>query len=1040
MLPANNSLSQFYRRVWLTFGMWVIHTVVFVIYVQAEKQIDHANELRFQSYVLASQLRQSSDDLTQMARSYVITGNPIYKQHYQEIAAIRDGKKPRPVAYQNIYWDLVQLDDKRPRPNSKQTIALLELMRQAHFTDMELAKLAQAKANSDALINTELAAMKLVDSTAKVTDKNRLIASDILYDAAYHQAKANIMRPINEFQQLMNQRTLNTVRAAKTTARLMLLSLILIGLVLLYLLCQIYRALHAILGCSVNELHAYITQFDAGGFSASTTIAKGMENSVLGWLSTTQEKLAHTDTERKSIEAQNQRLTQLYAVLNQCNQAIVRCSDEAELFPQICHDAVTFGSMKMAWIGLLEAPSKYIKPVASYGYGIEYLEKIDISLDADHPSSHGPTGTAIRENRPVWCQDFQHDPTSVPWHERSIKFGWGAVAALPLHRNDAVIGALVLYSAEPNTFDEAIRNLLVEMAMDIDYALNSYALEKQRQQAEYEWRKLSQVVEQSRDAIIITDLNANIEYANLAYTQLTGYSQAELIGARASLLKSGKTSQATYQSMWARITSGGIWQGEAINKRKDGTEYTALLIISPIYQADGRATHYVEIQEDITERKKSEQHLQYLANFDVLTGLPNRAQLTDHAKHAISLAKRDQRTLALMFLDLDHFKDINDTLGHTLGDVLLVELAKRLQLILREEDIISRLGGDEFILLLPNIDVHGARQVAEKILVSISRPYQIDQNELNTTASIGIALYPKDGLDMETLSKRADAAMYRVKQEGRNGYHFFTEEMQARSTRNLALGNALCHALELDQLVLNYQPQLSMQDGRIVGAEALLRWQHPEFGLVPPAEFIPIAEENRLILPIGEWVIRRAVEQAKIWMRDDLNPLVVAVNLSAVQFRHPDLPSLITRILDEVGLPPEYLELELTESLAMHEPQTAINVMNNLRERGIRMSIDDFGTGYSSLSYLKKFKIAKLKIDQSFVRDIGTDHEDEAIICAIINIAKSLGLITVAEGVETKEQLTFLREQGCEEAQGYYYSKPLSAEQFMVFMKSSKLI
>ena len=547
-------------------------------------------------------------------------------------------------------------------------------------------------------------------------------------------------------------------------------------------------------------------------------------------------------------------------------------------------------------------------------------------------------------------------------------------------------------------------------------------------------RKLSQVVEQSHNAIIITDLNANIEYVNQAAVRQSGYSQPELIGNKTSMLKSGKTLLDTYKDMWTHITKGEQWHGELTNVCKDGSEYTVLTMISPLHQINGRITNYVAIQDDITERKLVEKRLQHLVNYDVLTGLPNRLQLEERAKYAIRLASRNASTLALIFLDLDNFKDVNDSLGHSFGDTLLIELSKRLQLALREEDTLSRLGGDEFILLLPDIDARGAALVAEKLLLKISSPYKHNHTELNLTASIGIALYPNDGQDLETLSKQADAAMYRVKQEGRNGFQFFTAEMQARSSRNLLLGNALRRAVELEQLTVHYQPQISLKDGKIIGAEALLRWWHPELGAVYPTEFIPIAEESRLILPIGEWVLRSAVEQAKRWMNDGHTPLIMAVNLSAVQFRHPDLPDLITRILDEVGLPPEYLELELTEGVAMHDPQAAIAIMNNLHDRGIRMSIDDFGTGYSSLSYLKKFRIYKLKIDQSFVRDISTDIEDKAIVSAVINMAKSLGLTTIAEGVETAAQLEFLREHGCEEVQGYYYSKPLSAEQFIKFI------
>jgi len=341
---------------------------------------------------------------------------------------------------------------------------------------------------------------------------------------------------------------------------------------------------------------------------------------------------------------------------------------------------------------------------------------------------------------------------------------------------------------------------------------------------------------------------------------------------------------------------------------------------------------------------------------------------------------------------------------------------------------------------LPGIDARGAAFVAQKLLDAIAEPYSIEHYNLTLTASIGIALFPGDGEDLETLSRSADAAMYSAKQEGRQGYRFFTPEMQAKATRNLLLLNALRYALTLEQLQVYYQPQVSMLDGRIIGAEALLRWRHPELGMVSPAEFIPVAEDSGLILPIGEWVLRCAVRQAKAWEAEGLGSLVMAVNLSAVQFRHPDLPDLVSRVLDQEGLMPGYLELELTEGVAMLNPESAINVINDLHERGVRMAIDDFGTGYSSLSYLKKFKVYKLKIDQSFVRDISTDAEDKAIVSAVISLAKSLGLRTIAEGVETIEQQTFLNQQGCDEMQGYLFSQPLPAEQFAAFLKRSLTI
>ena len=619
-------------------------------------------------------------------------------------------------------------------------------------------------------------------------------------------------------------------------------------------------------------------------------------------------------TERTQAEAKILRLTSLYAALHQCSQAIAHCTGEAELFTQICRDVVVLGGMNMAWIGVADKEDEQLVPIASFGNGTAYLEGLRISKNAQDPYGRGPTGTAFREDRPFWCQDFPHDPATAPWHDRGARFGWKSSAALPLHRNGVTIGAFTLYSGETNGFDEAVQHLLLEMVKDIGFALERFA--------------------------------------------------------------------------------------------------------------------------HATEREHAEKRIHQLANFDALTGLPNRARLEEHFEYALSLARRGHESLAIMFIDIDRFKDINDTLGHRVGDALLIELAQRLRLALREEDTVARLGGDEFILLLPRTDADGAAQVGRKLLDAIAEPYKIEQYELSPTASIGIAIYPNDGIDIETLSKNADTAMYRAKQEGRRCYRFFTLEMQERSARTMLLLYALRNAVEYDQLQVYYQPQLALNNGKVIGAEALLRWRHPELGMVSPVEFIPVAEESGLILPIGEWVLRQAVRQAKAWARDGLPALTMAVNLSAVQFLDADLPNLVTRTLDEEGLPPERLELELTEGVAMGNPKAAIAVMDKLHGRGVRMSIDDFGTGYSSLSYLKKFKVYKLKIDQSFVRGIGTDPEDQAIVGTIIQMAKRLGLQTIAEGVETAEQEAFLREQECNEVQGYYYSRPVPADQFAAFVSS----
>jgi diguanylate cyclase (GGDEF)-like protein/PAS domain S-box-containing protein len=619
-------------------------------------------------------------------------------------------------------------------------------------------------------------------------------------------------------------------------------------------------------------------------------------------------------TERKANEVKIQRLSRFYAALSHCNEAIVRCTSEDELFQQVCRATVEFGGLKMAWIGLVNPDSRTVRLANCFGNGAdEYLAGIEISVDAASPFGFGPTGTAIRENQPVWCQNFQQDPATGPWQERGTRLGFLASASLPLLRNGVAIGAFTLYADEVNAFEEDVRALLVEIAADISYALDNFALE--------------------------------------------------------------------------------------------------------------------------TERTQAEERIQWLAHFDVLTGLPNRTLFTDRINHAISMAQRTHSQLAILFLDLDHFKNINDTLGHRIGDQLLIEVAKRLKSAVRDEDTISRQGGDEFILVLPGTDANGAAHAAEKLLASVAQSCQIEQYELVVTPSIGITIYPNDGEDFEALSQRADVAMYRAKQGGRNKYCFYTPEMQARSARNLQLENALRRALERDQLQLHYQPQISLENGHVIGAEALLRWQHPELGTISPAEFIPIAEDSGLILPIGEWVLRTAVCQMKAWMDAGLPPMVIAVNLSVVQFRHHNLPELVSQILEELKLPPQHLELELTEGVAMGDPLAAIAVMDDLHERGIRMSIDDFGTGYSSLSYLKRFQVYKLKIDQSFIRNITEDPEDRAIVSTIISLASGLGMQTIAEGVETEGQLAFLREKGCNEVQGYHFSRSLPAEQFEAFVR-----
>ncbi len=1025
--------------------MLLIFCALFIVYIHSEKQIDRANEVRIRSYFLAAELRQSSDDLTRMVRTYVITGDSIYKQHFQEILDIRNGKLLRPTSYNNIYWDLVLADNIRPRAYGEKK-PLLQLMKEAGFTDAEFAELSKAKSNSDLLTHIEFAAMRLIEPTNATKESNRNQASLMLNDLTYHKAKAGIMQPISHFYQMMDKRTLANIHYAETIALVLRVLVIFFGVLLYFALWRAYRALNTTLGASADEVHGHLVRMGSGDFLSKTPVSPGMENSVMGWLSQTQIKLAQINSEHQASEARNHRKTQLYAALSQCNQAIVRSKNEAELFPKICRDAATFGGMKMAWIGLFDDKSQLLIPVASYGVGTEYLDLLKISVEAKDITGRGPSGTAFREDKPFWCLDFHNDPATEFWHELSAKFEWGASVALPLHRNGKVVGTFNMYADDQNVFDEEGRNLLIEMTSDIDFALDNFHIENEREQFKgklLESEEISRLVlKNSLDAII--NMNSQglvIEWSGAAH-KMFGYKREDAIGQKLSdLIIPAKDREAHAKGMNRVIaTNQSNMTGRRVEVsalRFDGTEIPVEMSVAKI--ETGNLVFFSAFVRDITDRKASESQIQKLAHFDALTSLPNRILLQDHFKYALSLVKRNNDKLAVIFLDLDHFKDINDTLGHSIGDLLLIEVAKRLQSTLREEDTLSRLGGDEFILILPGTDSRGAANVSQKLLSIMAKPYHIDSFELTVTGSVGVALYPNDGTDFEVLSQKADTAMYRAKQEGRNSYRFFTAEMQASSSRNLQLVNALRNALERNQLSLHYQPQVSLSQNCVIGTEALLRWHHPELGAISPAEFIPIAEDSGLIISIGEWVLRQAVKQAKLWMEEGHDPLIMAVNISAIQFRHPDLPNLVTQILKDIGLAPEYLELELTEGVAMYDPQAAIEMMNKLHDLGIRVSIDDFGTGYSSLSYLKKFKVYKLKIDQSFVRDISTDPEDKAIVSAIISMSKSLGLQTIAEGVETVEQLTYLRAQGCDEVQGYYYSKPMPAEQAEQYFREFKL-
>ncbi|MBS0554354.1 MAG: EAL domain-containing protein, partial [Proteobacteria bacterium] len=483
--------------------------------------------------------------------------------------------------------------------------------------------------------------------------------------------------------------------------------------------------------------------------------------------------------------------------------------------------------------------------------------------------------------------------------------------------------------------------------------------------------------------------------------------------------------------MWESIHADGSWQGEVWNRRKNGEIFPEFLTINAITDHDGRLTNYAALFSDISQVKESEQRIRDLAYYDPLTGLPNRRLLDDRLQVELAHASRQHGRVAVMFVDLDRFKRINDSLGHEVGDQLLVEVARRLRSCLREDDTVARMGGDEFVVVMSDFDgPEGAVHAAGRMADALRDPIAVDGRELVVTCSIGISLYPDDGADSSTLIKNADVAMYRAKDEGRNAFQLYQPAMNARSLEHLALEAALHRALPADELLLHYQPIISVDGRNIVAAEALLRWRHPDLGLVSPAEFIPIAEETGLIVPIGEWVLRTACAQHAAWRAAGRLPIRMMVNISARQFRDHGFVDMVRRVLRETGMPPHLLTLELTESILMDDTRQGIVLLEELRLLGLRVALDDFGTGYSSLGYLKRFPIDELKIDRLFVRDIDRNPRDAALAAAIISIGHSLGLCVVGEGVETAAQLDTLASHGCDFVQGFHFSPPVAAEAF----------
>ncbi|HXV21038.1 MAG TPA: EAL domain-containing protein [Desulfuromonadales bacterium] len=752
--------------------------------------------------------------------------------------------------------------------------------------------------------------------------------------------------------------------------------------------------------------------------------------------------LAHDVTDALRAQESMRRLNRTLKVLSRCNETLVRATDEKTLLHGVCDILVSLGGYLLAWVGFprLDA-ARTIKVAAHAGANGDYLQTLQLSW-GDNEQGRGPTALAIREGETVVSRQPGTDPRFPHLRAMIDDLDISAMISLPLRSGGESLGALTICSADAEAFDQEEVKLLSELAEDLAYGIASLRTAAARQQAEESLRLRNRAIEASSNGIMICDAaspGVPILYVNPAFERITGYPADEMLGRSPRLLAGPDTEQKGLVDIGERLRLGEQSEGVVRSYRKDGSLFWSELSVAPVRDAAGRVTHFVGILDDVTARKRYEEQLEHQANYDALTDLANRNLLAERLQQSLLYADRSQRLVAVLLLDLDRFKIVNESLGHGQGDVLLQRVAERLKACVRDADTVARLGGDEFVIVLAEVaEVGDVGLVVQKIQNALRRPFAVAERELYVTASVGISLYPADGQNGESLIRHADIAMYRAKEEGRNTFRFFSPEMNLRIMETLDLEADLRRALERQEFVLHYQPKVDIASGRITGCEALVRWQHPEKGIIPPGAFIPLAEETGLIVPLGDWVLRTACSQNRQWQLEGLPHIFVATNLSARQFLETDLVETVQRTLRETGLEPQYLSLEVTESLIMKDPAGAAETMRRFRELGVGLCLDDFGTGYSSLNYLRRFPVGCLKIDRSFITDVTTDASAAAVATSVVAIAHSLGLIAIAEGVETKEQLDFLRHCGCDKFQGYYFSKPLPAEAFAALVREGR--
>jgi diguanylate cyclase (GGDEF)-like protein len=803
--------------------------------------------------------------------------------------------------------------------------------------------------------------------------------------------------------------------------------------------------------------------------------------------------------EKARTESQKERLTRMFAALSATNEAIMRAKSRNELFDMVCEAAANGGRFTSTTIALAETGSDLLRIVAAAGSAAETTRHVRLSTDEARPEGRGLSGTAFRTRRPCITNDYVTDQRVAAFQGVVGTYGAQSGAAFPLLVRGEPVGVMIYMSLDKDTFTPEFAELLQRLADNVAFALENFDRADDKARTEIQKDSLTRMLaalSATNEAIIratsraeLFDLVCEAAASGGRFT-LTSIAlrrpdsdDLDVVAADGPTGLSARLAKISVDEM--RPEGRGLC-GQAIRSQRpciindyladpnaeafhhqarlDGTNSGAsfpLLVQGQVvgamsFMAVEKNTFTPEFAELLQrlvdnvcfalenfdradEKTRADERIEYMASHDSLTDLPNREMFNNMLRRAIDAAARYQRHFALLFIDLDRFKVINDSLGHDAGDMLLVEIGGRLRRALRSSDVVARLGGDEFVVILEETAERSeVERIAGELLSVLSQPLQLSGYECHTTASIGIAMYPSDGTDIQTLTKNADMAMYLAKEDGKNGFRFFTTEFKTQSIERLTLETALRRALEREQFSLHYQPKVDMASGQITGVEALLRWNHPDLGTVSPGHFIPLAEETGLIVPIGRWVLGEACAQNMAWQRRGLRPVTMAVNLSPRQFADPHLLHDVDEALVASGMSPVLLQLEVTESMVMRNVSRAIKVLDAIQNRGIRLAIDDFGTGYSSMSLMKQFPIDTIKIDRSFVRDLPVDSEDQAIAQAIISMGKALGMTVIAEGVETPEQEAFLRSHACDEMQGFLFSRPLPAKQMADLLRAEK--